>query len=62
MISTAIYPRTKSDLIRALQRMQVDKVAVVEPYGEDRRQDLEIALRDLGRGTGDVTVIVIRSR
>jgi hypothetical protein len=42
--------------------MQVDKVAVVEPYGEDRRQDLEIALRDLGRGTGDVTVIVIRSR
>lgn len=62
MISQAIYPRTKSDLIRAMQRMQIDRIEVVEPYGADRRADLDAALRELTRGTGDVTVIVLRSR
>ena len=62
MISTSIYPRTKSDLIRAMQRMQIDRIEVVEPYGEDRRADIDIALRELNRGTGDVTVIILRSR
>jgi hypothetical protein len=62
MISTAIYPRTKSDLLRAMQRMQIDRISVIEPYGEDRKQELDTALRDLSRGLGDVTVIVLRSR
>ena len=62
MISTAIYPRTKSDLIRAMQRMQIDRIEVVEPYGEERRADIDTALRELNRGSGDVTVIILRSR
>jgi hypothetical protein len=62
MISKAIYPRTKSDLIRAMQRMQIDKMEVVEPYGEDRRAEIDTALRELNRGSGDVTVIILRSR
>ena len=62
MISTAIYPRTKSDLIRAIQRLQIDRIEIVEPYGEDRRADIDTALRELNRGSGDVTVIVLRSR
>jgi hypothetical protein len=62
MISTAIYPRTKSDLIRAMQRMQIDRIEVVEPYGEDRRADIDTALRELNRGSGDVTVIILRSK
>lgn len=62
MISTAIYPRTKSDLIRAMQRMQIDRIEVVEPYGADRRADIDTALRELNRGSGDVTVIILRSR
>lgn len=62
MISEAVYPKSKSDLIRALQRMQIDKIEVVEPYAADRRADLDATLRELTRGTGDVTVIVLRSR
>jgi hypothetical protein len=62
MISTSTYPRTKADLIRALQRMQIDRLAIVEPYADDRKGDLDAALRDLSRGTGNVTIIVVRSR
>jgi hypothetical protein len=42
--------------------MQIDRISVIEPYGEDRKQELDTALRDLSRGLGDVTVIILRSR
>lgn len=62
MISEAIYPRTQSDLVRAIQRMQINRISIVEPYDRTRDADVAAALREAERGTGDVTVIVLRSR
>lgn len=62
MISSAVYPKTKSDLIKALHRMQVDRIKIIEPYDQTRDLDVTTALRELNRGTGDITVIVLRSR
>jgi len=62
MISEATYPKTKSDLVRALQRMSIDRIRIIEPYDESRKQDVESAIRELNRSTGEVTVIVLRSR
>jgi hypothetical protein len=62
MISEATYPKTKSDLVRALQRMSIDRIKIIEPFDESRKQDVESAIRELNRSTGEVTVIVLRSR
>lgn len=62
MISEAVYPKTKSDLVKALQRMPIDRIRIIEPYDKTRDQDVKTALFELNQGTGDITVIVVRSR
>ena len=60
MISTRTYPKTKSELIRAIQKTNLDKFAVIEPY-EDKKS-LDNILRDYQRNKGNVSVIVLRSK
>jgi hypothetical protein len=62
MISDTLYPRTKSDLVRAIQRMQIDRISIVEPYDKSRDGDIAAALHELGRGSGNVTVVFLRTR
>ena len=56
MISTRTYPKTKSELIRAIQKVQLDKFTIVEPF-EDKKS-LDNILRNYQRNKGDVSVIV----
>ena len=60
MISTRTYPKTKSELIQAIQKVQLDKFTIVEPF-EDKKS-LDNILRDYQRTKGDVSVIVLRSK
>ena len=60
MISTKTYPKTKSELIQAIQKANLDKFAIIEPYAD--MKSLEKILRDYQRKKGDVTVIVLRSK
>ena len=60
MISTRTYPKTKSELIQAIQKDQLDKFTIVEPF-EDKKS-LDKILRDYRRNKGDVSVIVLRSK
>ena len=60
MISTRTYPKTKSELIQAIQKTNLDKFAIIEPYAD--MKSLEKILRDYQRKKGDVTVIVLRSK
>jgi len=60
MISTRTYPKTKSELIRAIQKVQLDKFTIVEPL-EDQKS-LDKVLRDYQRNKGDVSIIVLRSK
>jgi hypothetical protein len=62
MISDTLYPRTKSDLVRAIQRMQIDRISIVEPYDKSRDVDISAALNDVSRGSGNVTVVILRTR
>jgi len=60
MISTRTYPKTKSELIQAIQKVQLDKFTIIEPI-EDKKS-LDKILRDYQRNKGDVSVIVLRSK
>jgi len=60
MISTRTYPKTKSELIQAIKKVQLDKFTIVEPF-EDKKS-LDKILRDYRRNKGDVSVIVLRSK
>ena len=60
MISTRTYPKTKSELIQAIQKVQLDKFTIIEPI-EDKKS-LDDVLRVYKRNKGDVSVIVLRSK
>jgi len=60
MISTRTYPKTKSDLIRAIQKVHLDKFTIVEPFVD--KKSLDKVLRDYKRNKGDVSIIVLRSK
>jgi len=62
MISEAIYPKTKPDLVRALQRMQIDRMQIVEPYDKSRDDEILSILRELNRGGGSISIVILRSR
>ena len=60
MISTRTYPKTKSELIRAIQKVHLEKFTIIEPF-EDKKS-LNNIFRDYQRHKGDVSVIVLRSK
>jgi hypothetical protein len=60
MISTRTFPKTKSELIQAIQKANLDKFAIIEPYKD--KKSLDSILRDYRRNKGDVCVIVLRSK
>ena len=60
MISTRTYPKTKSELIGAIQKVHLDKFTIVETF-EDRKS-LDKVLREYQRNKGNVSVIVLRSK
>ena len=42
--------------------MPIDRISIVEPYDKTRDADIAAALNELGRGSGNVTVVILRSR
>jgi len=60
MISTRNYPKTKSELIQAIQKVHLDKFTIIEPF-EDTKS-LDKVLREYQRNKGDVSVIVLKSK
>jgi len=60
MISSMTYPKTKSELVRAIQKVHLDKFTIVEPLKDT--QSFNNILRDYQRNKGDVSVIVLRSK
>jgi hypothetical protein len=42
--------------------MPIDRISIVEPYDRTRDADISAALNDLARGSGNVTVVILRSR
>ena len=61
MMIDNIYPRTKPDLVRALQKMRITKIEIFDGYTPADEGELLKAAKSMSVGSGDVTIIVVRS-
>ncbi|NRQ25865.1 hypothetical protein [Aliiroseovarius sp. xm-g-7] len=61
MMMDSLYPRNKNDLARVIQKMRITKIEIFDDYSTSDERELLSTLKDMSRGTGDVTVIVVRS-
>lgn len=61
MMLDALYPRTKADLIRAIQKMRINKIEVIDGYTPAAERELSKAARDMSAGNHDLTIILVRS-
>ena len=55
------YPKTKNDLVRAIQKMRINKIEVIDGYSPTDERDLIKAAKAMSQGSGDVTIILVRS-
>ena len=55
------YPRTKNDLVRAIQKMLIKKIEVIDGYTSADERELLKAAKELSQGNNDLTIILVRS-
>ena len=61
MMMDSLFPRHKNDFARVIQKMRISKIEIFDDYSSSDDRELLNTLKDMSRGTGDVTVIVVRS-
>ena len=61
MMLDDLYPRTKNDLVRAIQKMRIGKIEVIDGYTPSDVRELTKAAKSMSAGSGDVTIILVRS-
>ena len=61
MMLDNLYPRTKNDLVRAIQKMRINKIEVIDGYVPADERDLVKAAKELSQGNNDLTIILVRS-
>ena len=55
------YPTTKPELVRAIQKMKINKIKVFDGYAPADERDLVKAAKDMMVGNYDLTIILVRS-
>ena len=61
MMLDNLYPRTKNDLVRAIQKMLIKKIEVIDGYTSADERELTKAAKSMSAGSGNVTIILVRS-
>jgi hypothetical protein len=61
MMLVNLYPRTKNDLVRAIQKMLIKKIEVIDGYTSADERELTKAAKRMSAGSGDLTIILVRS-
>jgi len=61
MMLDNLYPRNKADLARAIQKMRINKIEVIDRYSPADERDLIKAATAMSQGSGDVMIILVRS-
>ena len=61
MMLDNLYPRTKNDLVRAIQKMRINKIEVIDGYTSADQRELTKAAKNMSAGSSDVTIILVRS-
>jgi hypothetical protein len=55
------YPTTKAELVRAVQKMKINKIKVFDGYVPSDERDLVKAAKDMMVANHDLTIILVRS-
>ena len=61
MMIDNLYPRTKNDLVRAIQKMLIKKIEVIDGYTSADERELTKAAKRMSAGSDDLTIILVRS-
>jgi len=61
MMLDNLYHRTKSDLVRAIQKMRINKIEVIDGYVPADERELLQTVKELSKGHHDLTIILVRS-
>ena len=61
MMLDNLYPRTKNDLVRAIQKMRINKIEVIDGYVPADERELLQTAKELSKGHHDLTIILVRS-
>lgn len=61
MMLEKVYPKTKRDLVRAIQNMRINKIEVLDGYTPSDERDLVKAAKVMSQGSHDLTIILVRS-
>ena len=61
MMLDNLYPRTKPDQLRAIQKMPINKIQIIDGYGSADERELLKAAKDMAAGNHDLTIILVRS-
>ena len=61
MMLDNLYPRTKNDLVRAIQKTRINKIEVIDGYTSADERDLIKTAKSMSAGSGDVTIIILKS-
>jgi len=61
MMLDNLYPRNKADLARAIQKMRINKIEVIDGYVPADERELLQTVKELSKGHHDLTIILVRS-
>ena len=56
-----LYPKTKSELIRVLQKMRINKIEVLDDYSANDEANLKTLIKELSSGNHDLTIVLVSS-
>ena len=61
MMLDNLYPRNKADLVRAIQKMRINQIEVIDGYSPADERELLQTAKELSKGHHDLTIILVRS-
>jgi hypothetical protein len=61
MMLDNLYPRTKPDLLRAIQKMPIKKIEIIDGYKPVDERELAKAAKSMSSGSSDLTIILVRT-
>jgi len=61
MMLDNLYPRNKADLVRAIQKMRINKIEVIDGYSPADERELNKMAKEMAMGNHELTIILVRS-
>lgn len=62
MLSRTDTPKTKQELVRALQKQSISQIRLFDPYDPADAKTLTKTAKEMVAGSGEVTVILVKTK